>query len=396
MSYSEKKADGLIRSYIKEKKMNLPESYKTMVKNQVEYYMEDYRNLVSKKKNLFYPSRFNKWVATFIIICVVAAAAGGAYAAINYVQQRMQDLSEEDKDIFAEQATYANADSFSRILSDEEKARMEILMDKYQNEGLFPEGEVYQITDTDEIISDRVCFLPETSTFYLPEGKLSDEQLLELIDFRFKREYSLLSQDVTDEYQQVSEITEEEAIRLSGEKLERVYGINTESMNMKIEYEQALDGDHNTFTTDYITFSADENSSQYYFAAVNLQDGHVDMLNYGDNDVSDYSDSVIEDTELYRELYDAARSKASSYLGSKTLISGRIEYLVTDNRILNSGIINYVFETSENNYCVISYSCARSCFYQIRSFTEEEQNARNQSNTEMAKNRNLEYVIIDM
>ena len=58
--------------------------------------------------------------------------------------------------------------------------------------------------------------------------------------------------------------------------------------------------------------------------------------------------------------------------------------------------IHYVFETSENNYCVISYSCARSCFYQIRSFTEEEQNARNQSNTEMAKNRNLEYVIIDM
>ena len=317
------------------KKLNLPEAYKNMVKNQVEFCREDYSNIVPEKKNKFYRSRFNKWVATLVVICVVAAAAGGAYTAINYVQQRMQSLSEEDKDIFAEQAAYANADSFSRELSDEEKNRLDILMDRYQNEGLFPEGEVYQISDTGEIISDRVCYLPETSSFYLPDEQLSDEQLLELIDFCFKREYSLTTQDITYEYQQVSEISEEEAIQLAGQKLESVYGIDTESLNAKVEYEQALDGNHNTFTTDYITFSADEDSSEYYFAVVNLQDGHVDVLNYGDNDVSDYSDSVTEDSELYRELYDSARSKASSYLGaSKSLIGGSIEYLVTDNQIL--------------------------------------------------------------
>lgn len=49
------------------------------------------------------------------------------------------------------------------------------------------------IDSPDKAESDKVCFEENTSTFYLPE-KLSDEDILEIIDFCYSRDYSL-SQD---------------------------------------------------------------------------------------------------------------------------------------------------------------------------------------------------------
>lgn len=308
----------------------------------------------------------------------------------------MQTLTEEEKSEFAETARYANADTFSRNLSGQEKNRLDVLLDGYEREGLFPEDEVYTVADKSEILPDRVCFLPETSTFYLPDEPLSDEQLLEIIDFYFKREYSLASQDTTTEYQQVAEISEEEAVRLAGEKLENVYGIDTEGLTVQVEYEQELDGQSHTFTTDYITFSSGD-SSEYYLAAVNLQNGDVSMLHYGDDTASDYSQSSAADPEWFQELYDSAKIQAVSYLGSsEALTAGGFEYLAGENKLLDTGIVNYVFQATENEYCVVSYSCARNCFYQVRSFTEEEQKAREQRNAELAKTRNLEYACVDI
>ena len=60
-----------------------------------------------------------------------------------------------------------------------------------RQKGLFPEGNILQISDKSEIVSDQICFLAQDSTFYLPEMALSDEQMLELIDFYAKRDYSV-------------------------------------------------------------------------------------------------------------------------------------------------------------------------------------------------------------
>ena len=392
MNYSEKDTDAVIRSYLADKKMSLPGAYTNLVKNQVAFYCEEYNG---RGKKLFGNS-LPKAAAAFFVICAAAAAAGGAYAAINYVQHRMQSLSEEEKTEFAREARYANADSFSRDLSGQEKIRLDILLDRYESEGIFPEYEVYTVEAPGEVLPDRVCFFPETSTFYLPAEPMNDEQLLEIIDFYFKREYSLASQDITTEYQQVAEISEEEAVRLAGEKLENVYGIDTEGLTVQVEYKQELDGRSHTFTTDYITFSSGD-SSEYYLASVNLQSGEVNLLHYGDDAEPDYSESFAADTELFQELYDSAKIQAAAYLGSpEALTAGGFEYLAGENKLLDTGIVNYVFQTTENEYCVVSYGCARNCFYQVRSFTEGEQKAREQRNTELAKSRNLEYVRVAM
>lgn len=45
-----------------------------------------------------------------------------------------------------------------------------------------------------------MAFYAERSTFFLPEKELTDEQLLELIDFKEKREYSLakISEEIAE------------------------------------------------------------------------------------------------------------------------------------------------------------------------------------------------------
>ena len=81
--------------------------------------------------------------------------------------------------------------------------RMNELAERYQTEGLFPDGSILQISDQSEIVPDQICFLAQASTFYLPEKALSDEQMLELIDFYAKRDYSvtclLYTSDAADE-----------------------------------------------------------------------------------------------------------------------------------------------------------------------------------------------------
>ena len=48
------------------------------------------------------------------------------------------------------------------------------------------------------------------------------------------------------------------------------------------------------------------------------------------------------------------------------------------------------------DFCVVSYSCVRGCFYEVRSFTEEEQEAREQRNAELAQRESLYYVSVEI
>lgn len=113
-------------------------------------------------------------------------------AAVSYVKQRMEALAEDEKlEYYAEARYITAADFYSRPLTEGEEARMDSLSQSYRNEGLFPEGELSKIADSSDYGGLGVAFLPSRSTFFLPEGELSDEELLQIIDFRTKREYSL-------------------------------------------------------------------------------------------------------------------------------------------------------------------------------------------------------------
>ena len=58
-------------------------------------------------------------------------------------------------------------------------------------EGRFPEGELTMLDEVEDYKGKNVAFFKKTSTFFFPEKEMSDEQLLQIIDFYAKRDYSL-------------------------------------------------------------------------------------------------------------------------------------------------------------------------------------------------------------
>ena len=109
----------------------------------------------------------------------------------SYYLYRLEQLTMEEVDEIYIHYYSANTEtSFqNRELSFEELGRRKILKDLYKNNGMFPENTISIIQSADDYQGEDIAFCTANCTYYLPEEELSDEQLLELIDFQIKVEY---------------------------------------------------------------------------------------------------------------------------------------------------------------------------------------------------------------
>lgn len=133
------------------------------------------------------------WKAALVLAAALTAMLSVTVtAAVNYVSQRMAAMNEEEKLSYYQAAqNTALADFYSRELTEGEERRMESLRQAYQNEGIFPQGELKIIGKASEYEGTGVACLVSRSTYFLPETELTDEEILQIIDFMEKREYSL-------------------------------------------------------------------------------------------------------------------------------------------------------------------------------------------------------------
>ena len=192
---SDEQMDRKIREHVKAHPVILPEDYQTMVQEQIRTCCEEEVQMNTSVKK---QRKKRIAAAACIVLCIGVCGAGGVRAGMNYAKQRAEQTSEKEQESFWKDAAKADADTFSRELSEKEQKRLNELAEKYKTEGLFPERNILQISDKSEIVSDQICFLAQDSTFYLPEMALSDEQMLELIDFYAKRDYSVTAQGQKD------------------------------------------------------------------------------------------------------------------------------------------------------------------------------------------------------
>ena len=184
MSEQDKKIDAAIRTYLRKQPTEpLPRDYDAYVDQQIWSAKQKVRHRKKCLRIAFYVG----------IVCLTAMSGLGVYAAAGYVQTRMQNMSEIEKDEYFDevQTSEANRDHFSRELTENEKDRMAQLKIQYENEGRFPIDKVVRVDSEKDIVANRVCFEAGKSIFYLPEGEMSDEDLLEIIDFYYARDYSL-------------------------------------------------------------------------------------------------------------------------------------------------------------------------------------------------------------
>lgn len=237
--------DDKLKIYASSQKVNIPDSYNLMVENRVDRCLKE--NVPAKYK-------IHKTVAAAVVVAIALVGTGGVYAAKNYIFDRMDSISDTEKEDYVSQVNKAavDADSYSRELTDDEINRFKELQRDYENSGKFPKNKLKSIDSPDKADSDKVCFEENTSTFYLPE-KLSDEDILEIIDFCYSRDYSLSQYNKNElSNQNVEEnISEQDAVNIAKETVARVYGIDIHNVDVDVEHDMS-NGSDGTFSSEYV------------------------------------------------------------------------------------------------------------------------------------------------
>ena len=185
--------DRKIRKMAEAERMAVPESLDAKVENildGLETEKKDSKNTDGKRVNqTVCHYGFRQIVipaAACLLLASVTVTASGLYRA------RMESMNHEKLETYFSGLQEADvaADSYSRPLTDGEKNRLEELRQAYLEEGYFPQKELAML-DSPEKYKKGVAFYAARSTFFLPEEEMTEEELLELIDFREKRDYSL-------------------------------------------------------------------------------------------------------------------------------------------------------------------------------------------------------------
>jgi len=136
-------------------------------------------------------------IAAALCIALLSATSLTAYAAVNAYQAYMEQMSAEEM-----KERYDNihegtkeGDSFSRKLTETERARMNQLREEYWQGLRFPATSMYCFdgTTADKPADMAIYYDYVNMIFHIPETELTDEELLQIIDVWEKGNYSLNS-----------------------------------------------------------------------------------------------------------------------------------------------------------------------------------------------------------
>ena len=229
--------------------------------------------------------------AACLLLASVTVTASGLYRA------RMESMNHEKLETYFSGLQDADvaADSYSRPLTDGEKNRLEELRQAYLEEGYFPQKELAML-DSPEKYKKGVAFYAARSTFFLPEKELTDEQLLELIDFKEKREYSLakISEEIeAGSYEYVKTEQEKDAAQ-QGRAAQQgtsgtVLGADTATQEWQIAYE----GDVS------IRCAAVAENGLYVGGFTTDGQARVEYLSYGSGTPETFFEDFAENGEAY-------------------------------------------------------------------------------------------------
>lgn len=156
---------------------------------------------------------------------VAAAAATLALAAgviglpvravvTSVVKERMSDVPEEERQELNDmvQSQHVEADGFSREYTAEEKERNRELWQAYED-GTFPENVIAQADNEEDAPEGTLCYVRSTGVFHLPAQEMTDEEMLQIIDFQHKMSYAVGQSGVVTEEEKAAYRAEEERKR---------------------------------------------------------------------------------------------------------------------------------------------------------------------------------------
>ncbi len=138
--------------------------------------------------------KVRRMAATAAVFIAAAGMIGFPVRAVvsSVVKERMESVPEAEMKGLNDmvQSQSIAADGFSREYTDSEKERKKALWQAYEN-GTFPEKVIAQVEDAKDALEGTLCYIRSTGYFNLPAQEMTDEELLEIIDFQHKMSYAV-------------------------------------------------------------------------------------------------------------------------------------------------------------------------------------------------------------
>ena len=147
-----------------------------------------------------------------LLVAVITLLSGmTVFASASLWQQRMMKMNQEEIENYFISIASSKAPSFryNRVMTVEEKMLWEEMKCLYQNQGVFPKGSLIMLKYADEYNGKNIGYDRKSGTFFLPEKELNKEQILQIIDFQHKVEYSVSNINEVKEEKEIKEILEE-------------------------------------------------------------------------------------------------------------------------------------------------------------------------------------------
>lgn len=165
---------------------------------QEEVIMNVQDRMESGKKRTWNVRRMAATAAAFALMAGLAGFPVRAF--VGAVQERMESVPKAqmtELNNMVQSQHDVQADGFSRAYSDREKGRKKALWQAYEN-GTFPEGVITQVESPEEAPEGKLCYIKATGVFDLPEQEMTDEEILEIIDFQHKMAYAVAAEQAAE------------------------------------------------------------------------------------------------------------------------------------------------------------------------------------------------------
>ena len=346
---------------LQKSEFELPNSYEMRFQNTLEK--------ISAKKAKRYFLLFHSKVAAVIALCVVSLSLSiGAGAAINLYIQRMNSLNEEEMLTYNSevQNTDKEADSFSRQLSKLERDKMLEFREEYETEGRFPTKEILKVQKKSEVVHGELCFCVENSTFYLPKQELTDDELLQIIDFMEKRDYSVRKKNSVSELpsSENEKVSEDEAVEFAKKILADVYNLDITYADEEIEFETTQNSKGEKLSSYFVYL---KNRKWEFDATVEI-DSETGVLNGIDIDNKSKEECISGikvEKKRYQEYGSEIRQLYEHLKYGKNIKKMWVTYNYLEDGTLNRGNVKYVIETEDGRGYVFIYSINADIVYDI-------------------------------
>ena len=346
---------------LQKSEFELPNSYEMRFQNTLEK--------ISAKKAKRYFLLFHSKVAAVIALCVVSLSLSiGAGAAINLYIQRMNSLNEEEMLTYNSevQNTDKEADSFSRQLSKLERDKMLEFREEYETEGRFPTKEILKVQKKSEVVHGELCFCVENSTFYLPKQELTDDELLQIIDFMEKRDYSVRKKNSVSELpsSENEKVSEDEAVEFAKKILADVYNLDITYADEEIEFETTQNSKGEKLSSYFVYL---KNRKWEFDATVEI-DSETGVLNGIDIDNKSKEECISGikvEKKRYQEYGSEIRQLYEHLQYGKNIKKMWVTYNYLEDGTLNRGNVKYVIETEAGRGYVFIYSINADIVYDI-------------------------------